>query len=68
MQALHGMQQAGLVLQRVLQFDEQPMPVALKRLIELCVQPDPAKRPTAARLAAALKHIRDVETSAAAAE
>lgn len=60
MQALQSMARSGTLLHNVLQFDEQPMPVPLRTLIGLCLQPDPAARPTASRLAAALEHIRDV--------
>lgn len=61
-QALQSMAREGSLLQHVLQIDEQPIPLQLKMLITLCLQPDPAARPSAARLAAGLAHIRDVET------
>lgn len=60
-QALQLMAQEGTLLQRVLQVDEQPMPVQLRTLITLCLAADPAGRPSAARLVAALQHINEVE-------
>eukprot|EP00892_Ulva_mutabilis_P003559 jgi/Ulvmu1/1575/UM111_0003.1 len=59
--ALRAMAQEGTLLQQVLQLDEQPMPVQLRTLITLCLDVDPEARPSAARLVAALQHIRDLE-------